>query len=163
MSKDDTSGPIFTATQLILAYAGGDFLTLLASTLTRVSLLGLTLQQVATAVQPMSVELFRGSTSVGAGGAAVASVNRDGWTGVSTARSSVLGPPTVGNSTIASSRVLADGISLGDGRFSWEPSYPPNLKGLDTFFGRCSTSTSSTAGFPLAVTLTYQETGKMPV
>lgn len=163
MSHDDTAGPVFTASQVISAYAGGDFLTLLASSLSRVTLLGLTLQQVATAPQPMSVQLFRGSTSVGAGGAAVPSVNRDGWAGVSTAKASVLGPPTAGNSTVASSMLEAGGVSIGDGSYSWDPCFPPNLKPSDVFFGRCSTSTSSTAGFPLAVTLTYRETGKMPV
>lgn len=160
---NDPAGPVFTVTQLSTAFAGGDLLTLLSTANSRVQLLGIELQQVSTVVHPMSVELFRGTTSVGAGGAAITPVNRDGYPNAKAAISTVLGPPSAGNSTASAERLCAGGISLADGKFRWEPCLPPNIGVSDSFHLRTSTSTVSSGGPGLAMTMTFREVGKMPV
>lgn len=166
---ENPTGPVFTASQLISGFLGGDLLTLLSTANSRVQLLSLEMQQIqqttaeATSL-PMAVELFRGTTSVGAGGATVPSVNRDGFPNAKSAISTVLGPPSAGNSTASAERLHAGGLSPDEGRFCWEPCLPPNLGVNDSFHIRTSTSlSSSTAGIRLAMTLTFREVGKMPV
>lgn len=160
MSHQDATGPVFTASQLLSAFTGGDILTMLTSAATQAQLLGIEVAQVATAPHPMSVQGFRGTTSTGGGGATVPSVNRDGYPGAKAAVSSVLGPPSAGNSTASAEHLFAGGMDVDSGKFSWKPCLPPSLGINDSFHLRASTSTISTAGVTLAVTMTYRETGK---
>lgn len=157
--RDELSGPIFTATFLSTAWTGGDLLTMLTSAASRARLLGIELQQIGTAIPPMTVEIFRGTTSVGAGGASLSPVDRDGWSTRAPA-SAVLGPPSAGNSTAAAQRVFAGGFALGDGSFCWQPDYPPMMKLNEAVHIRTSTPGSTLS--QLAATFTFQEVGKIP-
>jgi hypothetical protein len=165
---DNPTGPVFTATQLISSFLGGDLLTMLSTANSRVQLLSLELQQIQQTTSevtlPMAVEMFRGTTSVGAGGATITPVNRDGYPNAKSAISTVLGPPSAGNSTASAERLHAGGTGVDSGRFCWEPCLPPNIGANDSFHIRTSTSlAASTVGIRMAMTLTFREIGKLPV
>lgn len=160
MNEYEQRGVTFIASQLITGHSGGDFMTIVGSSNTRLELISLKLQQIATAAHPMSVEIFRGTTSVGAGGATVTPANVAPWS--RTAAVSVLGPPSAGNSTASAARIAAGGVSIEGGTFCYEPAIPPMLNTSQNMHFRTSTSTMSTA-VTIAVEAMFRELGKPPL
>jgi hypothetical protein len=159
--NNDEEGPVYTASQLVTAFSGGDIATLLASSNSRVEVLEVELSQITTAPQPMSVELFRGTTSVGTGGAALSVANHDPWSRA--AATSVLGQPSAGNSTASATRVHAGSIEPDSGKYCFRPDYPMRVSPSQNLHVRTSTSTSSTAGVLTAMAVRFREIGKMPL
>jgi hypothetical protein len=156
----ESRDPTFTASHIATAFTGGDLFTLLSTAASRVEVERIELQQVATDVHPMYVEIFRGTTSVGAGGADLPVANHFPWGRAPVTE--ILGPPTAGNSTALATRVAAGGIDA-DGRYAYEPCVPMGVDISENLHLRLSTSTLSTAGVTMSLAVTFRETGKLPV
>lgn len=165
MNNDYNNAPVFLASQLITSTNGGDVMTVLSTAASRVQILSVDMQtfttSTAVASLGMSAEIFRSSTSVGAGGATITPVNAGGHSGAKAAVSAVLGPPTAGNSTAASERLFAGGFGVSDGKFRWEPEFPVTMAVSDVLFVRVGAALSGPVS--LAMTLTFREIGKMPI
>lgn len=158
----EQDGETFVVTQLLTAFTGGDFMTILGSSLTRLQLLSVSLQQITTgSAYPLAVEVYRGTTSTGTGGATVTPVNVAPW--ARSAATSVLGPPSAGNSTASASRVEAGGFALGDGSYEFCPNTPVLLSPSQNMHLRTSTAISTAASMNLAVAAMFREVGKMPL
>lgn len=141
-------------------------MTVLSTAASRVQIMSLEMQTFTTSTGlsanlGMSAEIFRSSTSVGAGGATITPVNAGGHSGAKAAVSAVLGPPTAGNSTAASERLFAGGFGVSDGKFAWNPEFPVTMAVSDVFFVRVGAALSGPVS--LAMTLTFREIGKMPI
>lgn len=140
-------------------------MTVLSTAASRVQILSVEMQTFTTSTAiaslGMSAEIFRSSTSVGAGGATITPVNAGGHSGAKAAVSAVLGPPTAGNSTAASERLFAGGFGVSDGKFAWTPEFPVTMAVSDVFFVRVGAALSGPVS--LAMTLTFREIGKMPI
>lgn len=167
MSDKYEGMPVFTASQLVSAFTGGDILTMLTSANSKVQVLAIQMAQAmattAPFIIPMLVEVFRGTASVGAGGATITPANMEGHSGARASTTTVLGPPSAGNSTASATRLYAGGMSGAEGQFSWAPCDAPILSLNDSLHVRTSTSAISTAGVSMAMTVTFRELGKMPV
>jgi hypothetical protein len=167
MSDYNRSDPVYTASQLVSAFAGGDILTMLTSAGSKVEILSVEMSQIpgstAPLVHPMSVEIFKDTTSEGTGGATITPAPMQGHAGARASTTTVLGPPSAGNSTASATRLHAGGFGVDGGQFCWEPCVPPVLSLNDSLHVRTSTSVISTAGVTLAMTLTFRELGKMPL
>lgn len=156
-------GEIFTATLVTTGFVTGDIFTLVPSSDSRVDVLAVEIQQISTlSSAPVSagVELWRGTTTTGSSsGAAMAAVNAMPWGRA--AVSAAYGPPSAGNSTASASRVFAGGFGVADGDFCYAPLVPTSLNISQRLFARTvGIATASTV--PLAVTVTFRETGKVP-
>lgn len=161
MNEYEQRGVVFTASQLVTSFTGGDLMTVLGSSNTRVELLSVHMQQASTAPQPLSVEIFRGTTSVGTGGATVTPANVAPWS--RSAAVSVLGQPSAGNSTASAARVEAGGFGVDDGSYSYKPCVPPMLNTSQNLHIRTSTMGSTANAVTMAMTITFRELGKPPL
>lgn len=157
----ESRDPTFTASHVATAFTGGDLFTLLSTAASRVKVEKIELQQVATAVHPMYVEIFRGTTSVGTGGSDLPVANHFSWGRAPVTE--VLGPPSAGNSTDSATRVAAGGIDVEGGGYVYEPCVPMLVDVSENLHLRLSTSTISTAGVTMAMAVTFREIGKLPV
>lgn len=164
--NDYDNAPVFLASQILTNSNGGDLMTVLSTAASRVQPISLKIQAFSTSTADfnsgMTLEVFRSSTSVGAGGATITPVNAGGHSGARAAVSAVLGPPTAGNSTAASERLFAGGFSAHDGSFCWEPEFPVTMAVSDVLFVRSGAPIGST-GITFAMTLAFREIGKMPL
>ncbi len=140
-------------------------MTVLSTAASRVQILSVEMQTFTTSTAPaslgMNVEIFRSSTSVGAGGATITPINAGGHSGAKSAVSAVLGPPSAGNSTAASERLYAGGFEVESGRFCWQPDFPVTMAVSDVLFVRTGGTLSGPVS--LAMTLAFREIGKMPI
>jgi hypothetical protein len=159
------TGRIYTATQLVvMTTAPNEVVSLLASSLARVEILGLKLGESSTGTAwAANVELFRGTSAStgGSTGAAVPSVNRSGWLTAPAATSVVSAASTTLNSTANTSRLDADTIAIDSGKYEFKPSFPPILDIFQRFHARITPLTTA-ALTGVAVTLTYKEVGRTP-
>jgi hypothetical protein len=166
MNNDYNNAPVFLASQILTNSAGGDLMTVLSTAASRVQILSVSAQAFSTSTSlvplGMTAEVFRSSTSVGAGGATITPINAGGHSGAKAAVSAVLGPPSAGNSTAASERLFAGGFEADNGRLLWEPDFPVTMAVSDVLIVRAGTPVGST-GVTIAMTLTFREIGKMPI
>lgn len=157
-------GEVFAASQLLTGFSGGDVMTMIGSSNTRVELLSLKMQLTSTSTAPLAqsaaVEIYRGTTSTGGGGATVTPANLQPW--ARAAAVTVLGQPSAGNSTASATRIDACGFEIGSGNYSYEPCIPPILSASQNMHIRTS-AWSTAATLNLAMTLTFREIGKLPV
>jgi hypothetical protein len=156
------SGRIFTASLLIAALTTNptSIMSLVASSLSRVEILKLEMQQISTLPQAASVELWRG-TGTGSTGTALVPANRNGWPTAQVSTSVVNGNSTVLDSTVGATRVHAGGFEVDSGKYCYEPCLPPVVDFSQRFSARIS-APSTAAALPLAATLTFRETGRFP-
>jgi hypothetical protein len=165
MNNDYSNAPVFLASQVISATTGGDVMTILSTAASRVQILSVDMQTFTTSTASVSLgmtaEIFRSSTSAGAGGATITPVNAGGHSGAKSAVSAVLGPPSAGNSTNASERLFAGGFGVDSGQFSWKPEFPVTMAVSDVAFVRVGGTLSGAVS--LAMTVAFREIGKMPI
>lgn len=157
------TGRIYTVTQAVAAMSSGQFdaITVVASTLARLEILRLEMQQNSTAVMAAAVELWRGSTG-GSTAAAIVAANRNGWPTAQAAVATVSGISTgTLNSTSSAARVHSGGFEVDSGKYCYEPCFPTGIDYLQRFHARV-TPGSLTSTAPLAVTLTFRELGRVP-
>jgi hypothetical protein len=157
------TGRIYTASILFsLTTAATEIFSLLASSLSRVEIMSLDLQQNSTLPQAISVEMYRGSTG-GSTGAAIVPANRSGWAAAPASTSVVTGNSTTLNSTTSSgvARIFAGGFKVDSGNFRYAPTLGPVIDVSQRFSARVS-APSTAAALSLAGLLTYRETGKTP-
>ena len=154
------TGQTYFATLLSSALstaAGHDLLSLLSTGASRVEVVGLELQQLTTAPQPASVELWRGSTGVTAG-SALAAVPREGWPAKPAAKSAITANSSTLLSTASAVRLHAGGFEPDSGHFCWRPEFPVTLDSSARFHARMGTP----GPFSVAATIEWREVGKIP-
>lgn len=164
MSDHGNGGEVFAASQILTGFSGGDVMTLIGSSNTRVELLSLRMQLTSTSTAPLAqsaaVEIYRGTTSTGGGGATILPTNLQPW--ARAAAVTVLGQPSAGNSTASAARIDAGGFSVGEGDYCYEPCPKPILSASQNMHIRTS-AWSTAATLNLAMTLTFREIGKLPL
>lgn len=162
------TGRIYTVTQVLAALttAPNEFMSLLASSLSKVELLKLEMGQASTAAMtPMTVELFRhtsASTGGSTAGGALTPVNIRGHANAPASTSVVVAASTVPHSTAQAARFHADTFEFDSGKFSWCPPFPETLDIAQRFHVRLTGLTTASLN-GIVGTLTYRETGKIPV
>jgi hypothetical protein len=160
-SRTYTASALYTG----LTTSPAELMSLIASSLARVSIISLEMSQTSTLLGAKgSVEIFRGSSAStgGSTGAAITPVNKDGWAIAPASTSQVTGNSTVLNSTTNSVRLYAGAFDAGSGQFCWKPDPAPNLDITQRWNVRWTPLTTAELG-GMAVTLTYREGGKVPL
>ena len=164
MGHDLDTGRIYTVTQSLAAMSSGQFdaVSLVASTLARLEILKLEMQQGSSTLAGGIVELWRGSTG-GSTAAAITAVNRNGWAAAPLAVATVTGASTgTLNSTSSAARLHAGGFEYDSGKYCYEPCFPPVIEYLQRFHARVTPGPTTGSTTPLAVTLTFRELGRVP-
>ncbi len=163
-----SDGRVYTATAVTTTIAGiTEIVTLLASSMSEVEILKLELAQTttigSTALLPIYVELFRGTSAStgGSTGAAITPANKNGWITAPASTSTVTGNSTTPNSTANDVRLHAGAFDLDSGLYCWEPCPPPNLDLAQRFHARITPATTAAIS-NMAMTLTFREGGKVP-
>ena len=156
------TGRIFTASALVtLSTVATEIFTLLASSLSRVEIISLEMQQNSTLPQAMSVEMFRTTAAALSTGAAITPANRNGWPTAPAGSATVTGNSTTLNSTAAATRVFAGGFEVNSGRFRFAPALGPIVDSSQRFSARISAPSTAT-GLTLAASLSFREVGRIP-
>lgn len=157
-------GQIFTATLLSTALSTGgphDLLALLSTGASQVEVLRLELQQISTAPQAMSVELFRGSTA-NPGGSAITPANMSGWPSAPLAKSGLNGNSSTPMSTASAVRIAAGGFGADSGKYVFEPAGNLVLSSIGGGQRAHVRVSAPGAAVPIALTMTFAERGRIP-
>jgi hypothetical protein len=147
----------FTSTALSTAGAH-DLVSLVSSANARCELVEIALAQATSAPVSFGVEIWRGSTSA-PGGSAIVPTPLPGWPAERAAASGCNANASATMSTASAVRLYSGAFENDSGKFVYRPDPAPTLALNQRLHVRLGTPPSAV---PVAVSLTFKETGKIP-